>query len=61
MKIDVFKILMTIALLLWVGAFGVVLTGCQGVTGTLATPYGDIHTDNGKTVVAPKPIVIPDK
>jgi F0F1-type ATP synthase membrane subunit c/vacuolar-type H+-ATPase subunit K len=39
----------------------VAFAGCAGVSGVLRTPYGDIQTDNGKTVVAPKPIIIPEK
>lgn len=39
----------------------VAFTGCAGVSGVLRTPYGDIQTDNGTTVVSPKPIIIPEK
>lgn len=61
MKFDPFKPVCIFGLFVFAALFAVALTGCQGLTGSVSTPWGDVTTDNGKTVVAPKPIVIPDK
>jgi hypothetical protein len=38
------------------------MTGCAGLTISAQTPYGDVSTDaNGHFVIAPRPIIIPQK
>lgn len=37
------------------------LPSCSGVNWSVSTPYGDASGDGRSVVVAPKPVVIPDK
>jgi hypothetical protein len=51
------------SILLGMLALGIAaITGCSGLTISAQTPYGDVSTDaNGHFVIAPRPIIIPQK
>jgi hypothetical protein len=37
------------------------LTSCAGFSITATTPYGDVQSIDGATVIIPKPVVIPSR
>jgi len=40
----------------------VLLTGCEGLSVSALTPYGNVSTDaNGNITIAPRPVIIPAK
>jgi hypothetical protein len=42
-------------------AIAVCLASCAGFTLTATTPYGDVQSIDGATVIIPKPVVIPSR